>query len=98
MYVTAIEEVLRRPSQVTRRSRRLSPADGEVQEKEEGDLLEAEIAEAIAQPVIDPGEVSGQCAHAGGIHGVDSAGRMAHGGNSGAKKSPLLWGGAKWNT
>jgi hypothetical protein len=71
---------------------------GEGQEEEEGDRLEAQIAAAIAQPMIDPSEVGGPRAHAGGVHGIDSRGRVAHSGGSGAKNPPLLWGGLQWNT
>jgi hypothetical protein len=70
---------------------------GGVQEEQERDLLEAQLAEALTQPVIDPGEVGGQRADAGGIDELDGPDRVAHDGSSRREKSPVALGRGEWN-
>jgi hypothetical protein len=53
-----------------------------VEEEEQGDLLEGEPSEMLAEAVIDPGEVARELAEAVGIDGVGRGRGDVHVGSS----------------
>jgi hypothetical protein len=67
---------------------------GEVQEEEHRDLLEAQVAEVLAQPMVDPGEVGGGVRTRVGSTGSTAVGGSRMGQAPSRQHPPLLWGGA----